>query len=76
MAFSCVLTAAWDGTDTGDLLHDKAGRSVCLNQRQPAPMGSFFPPHPAPSQALSIALIDATAVDFPRRHCHLPIGSI
>jgi hypothetical protein len=37
-----VLTAAWDGTDTGDLLHDKAGRSVCLNQRQPAPMGSFF----------------------------------
>jgi hypothetical protein len=39
-------------------------------------MGSFFPPHPAPSQALSIALIDATAVDFPRRHCHLPIGSI
>jgi hypothetical protein len=36
----------------------------------------FFPPHPAPSQALSIALIDATAVDFPRRHCHLPIGSI
>ncbi|MCM2300877.1 MAG: hypothetical protein NDI74_15820, partial [Sphingomonas sp.] len=44
IAFSCVLTAAWHETDTGtgNLLHDKAGRSVCLNRRQPAPMGSFF----------------------------------
>ena len=40
IAFSCVLTAACDEMDTGNLLHDKAGRPVCLNQRQPAPMGS------------------------------------
>ncbi|MCH3755810.1 hypothetical protein LZC13_09310, partial [Campylobacter coli] len=41
-----MLTAAWHETDTGtgNLLHDKAGRSVCLNRRQPAPMGSFFSP--------------------------------
>ena len=44
IAFSCVLTAAWDGMDTGNLLHQKAGRPVCLNQRQPAPMGSSYTP--------------------------------
>jgi hypothetical protein len=42
IAFSCVLTAAWGGIDTGNPLHDKAGRPPCLNRRQPARAHEIF----------------------------------
>ncbi|MFD1034370.1 hypothetical protein ACFQ15_06870, partial [Sphingomonas hankookensis] len=62
---------AWHETDTGtgNLLHDKAGRSVCLNRRQPAPMGSFFVPNQDARISKTNIDIAVDSGDGPRAIC-------